>query len=101
MEREENPQHLVLLQELQLDGDVVSHPLVLLPVDLEHLLGLLNLGQGVGIAWSEIQLLQISAVSIVFNPVCDSNSSRERHKSVDLGLGGAGLSCSSFVFTAR
>lgn len=79
IEREENPQHLVLLQELQLDGDVVSHPLVLLPVDLEQLLGLLNLGQGVGIARSKIQLLQIGAVSIILNPVCDSNSNRERH----------------------
>lgn len=79
MEREEDPQHLVLLQELQLDGDVVSHLLVLLPVDLEQLLGLLDLGQGVGIAWSKIQLLQISAVSIVLNPACDGNSNRERH----------------------
>lgn len=61
--------HLVLFQELQLDGDVISHPLVLLPVLLEQLLGLLDLGQGVGVAWSKIQLLQISAVSIVLNPV--------------------------------
>lgn len=61
--------HLVLLQELQLDGDVIPHPLVLLPVRLEQLLGLLDLGQGAGVAWSQIQLLQISAVSIVFNPV--------------------------------
>lgn len=60
--------HLVLFQELQLDGDVISHPLVLLPVRLEQLLGLLDLGQGVGVTWSKIQLLQISAVSIVLNP---------------------------------
>lgn len=79
MEREGTPQHLVLLQELQLDGDVVSHPLVLLPVELEHLLELLNLGQGVGIARSKVQLLQISAVSIILNPGWDSNSNRERH----------------------
>lgn len=68
MERKKNPQDLVLFQELQLDGEVVSHPLVLLSVDLEQLLGLLNLGQGVGITWSKIQLLQISAVSIILNP---------------------------------
>lgn len=61
--------HLVLFQELQLDGDVISHPLVLLPVCLEQLLGLLDLGQGVGVTRSKIQLLQISAVSVVLNPV--------------------------------
>lgn len=77
MESKKNPQHLVLFQELQLDGDVVSHPLELLSVDLEELLGLLNLGQGVGITWSKIQLLQISAVSIILNPVYDSNGNRK------------------------
>lgn len=69
MERKKKAQHLVLFQELQLDGDVLSHSLILLSVDLEQLLGLLNLGQGVGITWSKIQLLQIGAVSIILNPV--------------------------------
>lgn len=70
-EKQKNPQHLVLLQELQLDGDVVSHPLVLLSVDLEQLLGLLDLRQGVSITRSKIQLLQISAVSVILNPAHD------------------------------
>lgn len=61
--------HLVLFQEPQLDGDVVSHPLVLLSVHLEQLLGLLDLGQRVGIPRSKIQLLQISTVSVILNPV--------------------------------
>lgn len=76
-EGKKNPQHLVLFQELQLDGDVVSHLLVLLSVDLEQLLGLLNLGQGVGIAWPKIQLLQISAVSVVLNPGKEWSSNRK------------------------
>lgn len=59
---------LILFQELQLDGDVVSHPLVLLAVDLELLLGVLNLGHGVGITWPQIQLLQICTVRVILNP---------------------------------
>lgn len=46
--------NLVLFQELQLDGDIVAHSLVFLAVDLELLLGLLNLGQGVCITWPQI-----------------------------------------------
>lgn len=73
------PVDLVLFQELQLDGDIVSHPLVLLSVHLEQLLGLFNLGQSVGITWSKIQLLQISTVRIVLNPVCDWNRDRNKY----------------------
>ncbi|TNN89739.1 hypothetical protein EYF80_000342 [Liparis tanakae] len=50
---------LVLLQELQLDGDVVAHPLVLLAVDLELQLGELDLGRGGGVPGPQVQLLQI------------------------------------------
>lgn len=60
--------HLVLFQELQLDGDVVSHPLVLLAVDLELLLGLLDLGHGGGVTWPQIQFLQICTVRVILNP---------------------------------
>lgn len=74
--------HLVLFQEPQLDGDVISHPLVLLAVRLEQLLGLLDLGQGVGVAWSKVQLLQISAVSIVLNPVRVSETATGMSSSV-------------------
>ena len=59
---------LVLLQELQLDRDIVSHPLVLLAVNLELLLGLLNLGQGDGVTWPQVQLLKIRAVCVILNP---------------------------------
>lgn len=60
--------HLVLLQEPQLDRDVVSHPLVLVAVDLELLLGLLHLGSGGGIARPQIQLLQVGTVRVILNP---------------------------------
>ena len=59
---------LVLFQELQLDGDVVSHPLVLLAVDLELLLGQLDLGHGGGVTWAQIQLLQICTVRVILHP---------------------------------
>lgn len=59
---------LVFFKELQLDRNIVSHPLVLLTVDLELLLGLLDLGHGGGITWPQIQLLQICAVCIILNP---------------------------------
>ena len=60
--------NLVLLQELQLHRQVVSHPLVLLSVDLELLLRLLDPRHGVAITWPQIQLLQISTVCIVLDP---------------------------------
>lgn len=68
VEQKKPPAHLVLFQELQLDRDVVSHPFVLLAVDLELLLGLLDLGHGGGITWPQIQLLQICTVCIILNP---------------------------------
>lgn len=66
-DRDLPPAHLVLLQELELDRDVVSHPLVLLAVDLELLLGLLHLGCGGGVARPQAQLLQVGAVGVILN----------------------------------
>lgn len=68
VEQKKPPAHLVFFQELQLDRDIVSHPFVLLAVDLELLLGLLDLGHGGGITWPQIQLLQICTVCIILNP---------------------------------
>lgn len=60
--------NLVLFQELQLDGDVVAHPLVLLAVDLELQLGDLDLGRGGGVTGPQVQLLQIGTVRVVLDP---------------------------------
>lgn len=66
--KDEPSAHLVLFQKLQLDGDVVSHLLILLTVDLELLLGLLDLGHSGGITRPQIQLFQVSTVRIILNP---------------------------------
>lgn len=59
---------LVLFQEFKFDCHTVPHPLILLAVNLEHLLALLDLRQSGGVAWSQIQLLQICAIRIILNP---------------------------------
>lgn len=64
------PPHLILLQQLDFDGQVVSGPLVPLPLALELFLGALQFGQGGGVPRPQVQLLQVDAVRIILNPGC-------------------------------
>lgn len=62
------PADLVLLQELELDGDVAAQPLVLLLVDLVLLLGGVDPGQHCSVPRAHVQLLQVGAVRVELQP---------------------------------
>lgn len=64
------PPHLILLQQLDFDGQVVSGLLVPLPLALELFLGALQFGQGGGVPRPQVQLLQVDAVRIVLDSGC-------------------------------
>ena len=59
---------LVLLQQPDFDGQVVTDLLVPLPLALEGFLGLLQFGQGGCIPGPQVQLLQVHSVRIVLDP---------------------------------
>ena len=79
-----DPSHLVLLQQLDFDGQVVSGLLVPLPLALEVFLGQLKFGQSDGVPGSKVQLLQVHSVRIVLDP--GSRRSLDGHL-VSLGWG--------------
>lgn len=60
--------HLVFLQELELDGDVVAQSLVFVLVDLILLLCGIDARHGHGIPWSHVEFFQIGSVSVKLQP---------------------------------
>lgn len=68
--------HLVLLQELELDGHISTQLFVLVLVALELALGCIQPAQGAGIPGAHAQLLQVCAVRIILQPVWGQQQSR-------------------------
>lgn len=69
--------YLILLKELEFDGDVTAQSLVLVSVDLVLLLGHLDPHHGPRIAGARTQLLQVRSVCIVLQP---SQTDTHTHK---------------------
>ena len=80
--------HLVLLQELELDGDVAAQPLVLVLVDLVLLLCRVDARQGDGVPRAQVQLLQVCAVCVKLQPADSTatDSSYSRAFSTDASM---------------
>lgn len=60
--------HLVLLQELELDGNVTAQSLIFVLMDLILLLRRINTRYGHGVPWSHVQFFQIGSVSVKLQP---------------------------------